>query len=65
MGSEDDNSLSYDLAMDVADYFRLNTAQAKSILNQVKESVSAWEEVATKIGISRNEQKLMEPAFNL
>ena len=63
--SEDDNSLSYDLAMDVIDYFRLNKGQAQSIVNQVKESVSAWEGVATKSGISRNEQKLMEPAFNL
>jgi len=63
--SEDDNSLSYDLAMDVIGYFRINKGQAQSILNQVKESVSAWEGVATKAGISRNEQKLMEPAFNL
>jgi len=63
--SEDDNSLSYDLAMDVIDYFRLKKGQAQSILDQVKESVATWEEVATKTGISRNDQKLMEPAFNL
>jgi serine/threonine-protein kinase HipA len=63
--SEDDNSLSYDLAMDVIDFFRLNKPQAQSILDQVRASVATWKEVATQIGISRNEQTRMQPAFNL
>jgi serine/threonine-protein kinase HipA len=63
--SEDDNSLSYELAMDVIDFFRLNKPQAQSILDQVRTSVATWEEVATLAGISRNEQTRMEPAFNL
>jgi serine/threonine-protein kinase HipA len=63
--SEDDNSLSYELAMDVIDFFRLNKPQAQSILDQVRTSVATWEEVATQAGISRNEQTRMEPAFNL
>ena len=63
--SEDDNSLSYDLAMDVIDFFRLNKAQAKSIQDQVIESVKAWKEVATQVGISRNEQTRMQAAFNV
>ena len=63
--SEDDNSLSYNLAMDVIDYFRLNKTQAKSILGQVKASVATWKDEATQAGISRNEQTRMQPAFNL
>ena len=63
--SEDDNSLSYNLAMDVIDYFRLNKNQAKSILYQVKASVATWKDEATQAGISRNEQTRMQPAFNL
>lgn len=63
--SEDDNSLSYELAMDVINFFRLNKPQAQNILDQVRSSVAAWEEVATQAGISRNEQMRMQPAFNL
>jgi serine/threonine-protein kinase HipA len=63
--SEDDNSLSYDLAMDVIDFFRLNKPQAHRILDQVRASIATWEEVATRAGISRNQQRRMQPAFNL
>ena len=63
--SEDDNSLSFDLAMDVIDFFRLNRVQAQSIQDQVIDSVRTWKEVATQIGIGISEQRLMEPAFNV
>ncbi len=62
--SEDDNSLSYDLAMEVIDFFRLSATEAQAIQNQVIKSVKTWKETAEKLGISRNEQKLLEPAFN-
>ncbi len=63
--SDDDNSLDYDLAMEVIDFFQLNTSDAQTIKDEVLASVSRWEEVATRVGISRSEQKLMAPAFNV
>ncbi len=63
--TEDDNSLDYDLAMEVIDFFQLNFSDAQIIKDTVLASVSRWEEVATRAGISRSEQKLMAPAFNI
>lgn len=63
--TEDDNSLDYDLAFDVIDFFQLDRFEAEQIKEQVLESVSKWQEVATKVGISRSDQQLMAPAFNV
>lgn len=63
--SEDDNSLSFDLAMEVAPFFRLSEKQALNILNDVKSSVSNWRKVAAKYGIARAEQEEMETAFRI
>jgi serine/threonine-protein kinase HipA len=35
------------------------------IISEVKTEVSKWREIATKIGISKLEQELMQKAFNL
>ncbi len=63
--SDEDNSLNYDLAMEVIDFFQLSTSDAQKIKDEVLASVSHWEDAATKIGISRSEQQLMAPAFNI
>jgi len=63
--NEDDNSLNYELAMEVIDYFQLTKKDASQIKNEVIESVVQWESVAAKIGLSRAEQQLMAPAFNV
>lgn len=63
--SDDDNSLDYELAMGVIDFFQLNDSEAETIKDEVLASVGRWEEVATRTGISRSEQKLMAPAFNV
>ena len=63
--SEYDNSLDFDIAMEVIDYFQLAEDKAKQIQNEVVNSVKNWEEVASSIGISRQEQQLMAPAFNI
>jgi serine/threonine-protein kinase HipA len=63
--TSDDNRLDYDLAMSVIDYFQLDMAEAKKIKDDVLASVNKWQEVATKIGISRNEQQRMKTAFNI
>lgn len=63
--SEDDNALDIDLAMEVYPYFRLNETQAKEIINQVKNAVKIWRKLAEKYGISRAEQEMKAPAFNV
>jgi serine/threonine-protein kinase HipA len=59
----DSNDLDFDLAKSVGEYFQLNNSQMDAIIKEVKSSVGNWREVANKIGISRNEQNLMESAF--
>jgi serine/threonine-protein kinase HipA len=63
--SENDNSLNFDLALSVAEYFGLNDKQAGQILTEVKSSVSSWQKVATKQGISRSEVEDMTNAFSV
>jgi serine/threonine-protein kinase HipA len=63
--SDSDNSLSYELALDVIEFFQLGRGQALKIKDEVLSSVANWQSVASNIGISRREQQLMAPAFNL
>ncbi len=63
--NELDNSLDYDLAMEVIDFFRLSKSEADIIYNDVIESVKNWRSLAKKLKISRSEQKRMETAFNI
>ena len=61
----ENNALDFDLALSVGEYFRLNSKQMNQILQEVNTAVSKWKEVATTIGIARNEQLIMQNAFNL
>lgn len=63
--TDGDNSLSYDLAMQVIDFFRLDMVTAHKIKDEVLGSVRQWKTIATDIGIARSEQQMMAPAFNL
>lgn len=63
--SDNDNSLDYDLAMEVIDFFRLKPSEALAIQDEVLASVSRWEDTATSVNISRHERQLMAPAFNV
>jgi serine/threonine-protein kinase HipA len=63
--TEDDNSLSYELAMDVIEFFQLSTSQAQRIKDEVLLSVARWKTVANSINISRSEQLNMASAFNV
>lgn len=62
---ESDNSLDFQLAIEVAPYFRLKKAEAAKLLDHVKSTVSTWTSVASKLGISHQEQDDMAPAFHL
>ena len=61
--SETDNALSYDLAMEVASFFRLNHPAAEAILREVKVAVGTWKKQASDLGIARAEQEIMAAAF--
>lgn len=63
--SEDDNSLDFDLALEVAPYFRLSDAEAKSVMKSIKEKVSRWRNVACMIGIPKSEQEMCSAAFRV
>ncbi|MFZ1289423.1 MAG: HipA domain-containing protein [Melioribacteraceae bacterium] len=63
--SESDNSLDYELALDIAEYFRLKKEKASLIITEIKSNVSRWKEVANKYKISKTEQLMMEKAFRI
>ena len=60
---ENDNSLNFDLALSVVGYFGIDKNEAQTIVNEVKGSVSNWQSVAIKQGISRSEQERIASAF--
>jgi len=61
--TDHDNSLDYELAVEVAPFFRLTEREARRILRDVQEAMSQWRRVAASLNISRGEQALMENAF--
>jgi serine/threonine-protein kinase HipA len=61
--SDEDNSLDLNLAMDVAEFFRLTEKRAAEIIEEVLDAVGNWKEIATNYGISRVEQELKSLAF--
>ncbi|MBP7555507.1 MAG: HipA domain-containing protein [Chitinophagaceae bacterium] len=61
--SETDNSLSYELAGEVAKYFRLTGRQAETIINNTKKIVKNWFTLADKYNISSKEKDMMAAAF--
>ena len=63
--TDGDNSLSYDLAMNVIEFFQLNNVQAQLIKDEVLASVAQWRSVASSINISRKELQHMASAFNI
>lgn len=63
--SEDDNSLDFELALEVAKFFRVSIKEGKTIIDKTKKVVSNWSEKAEKYNISRYEQEVMEGAFDL
>ncbi|MFZ0281904.1 MAG: HipA domain-containing protein [Bacteroidales bacterium] len=61
--SLEDNSLDLDLALDVADYFRLTKEAALKIIEDIRNSVTNWRSVANKHQLSRSEQEIMAKVF--
>lgn len=61
--SENDNSLSLDLVMEVGQYFRINEKLAKEIIQRIKDVVKNWRKYALKYNIPKNEIELKANAF--
>lgn len=58
-----DNSLDFELAKSVGDYFHLTNSQMNEIIQEVCSIVKSWRTEAKRIGISKAEQDLMATAF--
>jgi serine/threonine-protein kinase HipA len=63
--TDSSNQLDYSLAMEVIDFFQLTKNRAEQIKTEIIGSVINWQTIANSIGISRAEQLLMAPAFNV
>jgi serine/threonine-protein kinase HipA len=61
----DSNDLDFDLVKSVGKYFRLGNAEMDQIINEVVSAVKNWKKLATKIGIPKSEQDLMQGAFRV
>ncbi|MGL5889474.1 MAG: type II toxin-antitoxin system HipA family toxin, partial [Bacteroidia bacterium] len=61
--SEQDNSLSLDLALSVAEYFRVKKTTADKIIAKVQKAVGGWRKEAKALGIPLVEQARMTGAF--
>ena len=61
--STTDNALSIDLALEVAEYFRISDESSLEIISIVQSEVSKWEAIAEKVGIPKAERNTMARAF--
>lgn len=63
--NEHDNRLDPDLALEVAEFFRVKESVAHETIATVRSTVADWRAVAKRAGIGRAEMEMMEPAFVL
>ena len=63
--SENDNSLNFELAIEVAEEFRIKKDEAEKSIKDIKSKVSDWKAVAEKYTISKTEQLMMGKAFRI
>jgi len=61
--SESDNSLSLNLALEVAPLFRQSNDFAAHTIDQIRDAVAGWRPIADSLEISKAEQERMSPAF--
>ncbi|MGM0587265.1 MAG: type II toxin-antitoxin system HipA family toxin [Bacteroidota bacterium] len=59
------NALDYDLARSVGEYFNLRKKEMDTIIEEVQDAVSNWEEVAINVGVPSAQRRIMEAAFNV
>lgn len=62
--SENDNSASIDLALEVAYYFDIKDDEANAIVKEMHLLIKDWETIAKSFGIKRSGIEQMRNAFN-
>ena len=63
--TENDNSQSLDLALEVCEYFEVEKQTAQNIIIEMKNVVKNWKHVAKQLGLTSAEISKMESAFKL
>jgi serine/threonine-protein kinase HipA len=58
-----DAPASLELAMGVAQFFRLSQHRSAAVLAEIVDAVQPWRDVASNFGLSKSEIANMEPAF--
>jgi len=58
-----DRTASLDLALSIADHFRLSQSTTKSIIRDVHKSVEQWRKIAQSFGLQKKEIERMASAF--
>ena len=58
-----DNSLDFELLLETAPYYGLEQHEAKSSLATLSSIIGRWRSYALPLGVSRDEQEYMAPAF--
>jgi serine/threonine-protein kinase HipA len=61
--STTDNALSIDLALEVAEYFRVSDEKTTEIISVIQSEVSKWESIAERVGIPKSERSTTAKAF--
>jgi len=61
--TDDDNSLDLNLALEVSEYFRINSTNADKIIQTIRKEVKKWRSIASRLGISKYDQDMMSNAF--
>jgi len=62
--SENDNSISFELAIETSDFYEINVRDAKDIVANIRKTVTAnWRALAAGYGLSKSAIERMSPAF--
>lgn len=63
--SDVENAQDLNLALEVADYFRVNGKRARAMVEEVVAAVKGWRPLAESLKIASDEIERMEPAFRV
>jgi serine/threonine-protein kinase HipA len=63
--SEDESAISFDLAIETAQYYGITQTEAEKIVEEISTTVrDNWERLASEYGLSRGSIEKMRPAFS-